>query len=157
MWWPLIAAGLGYLIGSSGGDSSEPEAPERMDYSEALKQAEKAMKPQYEKARARTLSDVDRNLISRGFYGQAPGDAFKARTMADMESDYQGQLSSAATNLQNQQYMQDYQVYQTELQQRNQQGQQMDPMWQMLGYLGGSFLGGSGGDSLFNWLLEEVF
>jgi len=144
-WWlPLLALGTGYIAGSNGG--SQPQVPERMNYEDALKQAEEAMRPQYEKSRERVLSDIDRSLISRGFYGQAPGDAFKARTMADMESDFQGQLAQAATNLQNSQYMQDYQTYQTQLQ----YGNQVDPFWQMIGSIAGGFAGGPGGVALFN-------
>ena len=143
----LIGAGVGAAV--SGG-SSKPKAPERMSYEDALRQAEEAMAPRYEKSRERVLGDVDRSLISRGFYGQAPGDAFKARTMADMESDFQGQLAQAATNLQNSQYMQDYQTYQTQLQ----YGNQVDPFWQMIGSIAGGFAGGPGGEALFNWLIS---
>lgn len=149
MWLPL-AIGLigGSLLSSS--KKSTPKAPTRMPYEQALKQAEAAMRPQYEKGRERVLDDIATNLVSRGFYGQAPGDAFTARTMADMESDFQGQLAQAATNLQNQQYMQDYQLYQTNLQ----YGNQPDPFWSSLGGIVGSFLGGPGGAAFFNWLIE---
>lgn len=150
MWpWLLAAAAGGYLLGSNNKGSS-PEAPERMPYEEALKQAEEAMRPGYEKGRERVLGDIDTSLVSRGFYGQAPGDAFTARTMADMESDFQGQLAASASNLQNQQFMQDYQLYQTDLQYAN----QMDPFWTSLGGILGSFLSGPGGDSFFNWLIN---
>ena len=149
--WPWILAGVGgYLLGSNRSKGSSPKAPERMSYEEALKQADEAMRPGYEKGRERVLGDIDTSLVSRGFYGQAPGDAFAARTMADMESDFQGQLAAGATNLQNQQFMQDYQLYQTELQYAN----QMDPFWTTLGGILGSFLGGSGGESFFNWLIN---
>lgn len=153
-WWlPLLALGAGYVAGSSGSSGgSQPQAPERMNYEDALKQAEEAMRPQYEKSRERVLSDVDRSLISRGFYGQAPGDAFKARTMANMESDFQGQLAQAATNLQNSQYMQDYQTYQTQLQ----YGNQVDPFWQTIGGIAGLALGGPAGGAVGGWLGDKI-
>src|SRR5690554_5806919 len=102
MAFPWLALGAGALLGGLfSSKKSKPKAPERMPYEESLKMAEESMRPSYEKGRERVLGDVDRNLIGRGFYGQAPGDSLKASTMADMESDFQGQLARAATNLQN--------------------------------------------------------
>jgi hypothetical protein len=146
MWQWLIPLGVN-ILSNILSPSKTPKAPERMPYEDALSQAEESMRPQYEQGRERVLGDIEKNLISRGFYGQAPGDAFTAGTMADMESDYQGQLSQAATNLQSQQYAQDYQTYQTNLQQAN----QVDPFWYSLGQLTGQYMAGPGGEAMSSW------
>lgn len=148
-WLPVIG---GMVLGNFLGDSkkSEPKAPQRMSYEQALGQARNILTPQYEKGRERVLGDVNRNLIGRGFYGQAPGDALRAGTMADMEADFQGQLASAATNLQDRRYAQDYQLYQTQLQQAN----RVDPFWGAIGQIAGGFAGGPAGETIFNWLIN---
>ena len=145
--------GLGLALGalsSALGGSDEPERPERMPYSEAMKQAESVLQPQYGKNREQVLSDIDNNLVNRGFYGQAPGDAMKSETMGDMASNYQSQKNRYAQNLRNNQYNQDFQIYQSELQQSN----QPDPFWQTVGSVAGSFMGGQGGSAAFNWLTD---
>jgi hypothetical protein len=144
---PFLAGAA--LSGLASGGSSKPEPPERMDYDVALQQARKTLTPQYEESREDVMGQIDNNLINRGFYGQAPGDAMKADTMADMQSDFQSQLQRYAQNLQNQQYADDYQTYQTNLQQYN----QPDPFWQGIGGLAGQFMAGPGGESVFNWLV----
>lgn len=146
----MLAAGVaGYGLAESS-SSSEPEPPERMSYDQALKQAEDALQPQYEKSKEKTMSNVNNNLINRGFYGQAPGDALRANTMADMEADYRGQVANYANNLQNERYTQDYQTYQTNLQQAN----QPDPFWQGIGSIAGSFMGGPGGEAVANKAMD---
>ena len=55
------------------------------NYESALREAEAILGPQYQRAREQTMSEVDRNIVSRGFYGQAPGDAIRARTLTDLD------------------------------------------------------------------------
>ena len=117
-WWAPLATMAAGWVGNKlfgGGDdkkASKPEAPERMAYGKALRQAEDILTPQYNQAKEKTMNNVNNNLINRGFYGQAPGDTMKSGVMSDMESDFQGQLARYATNLQNQDFNQGYQAYQ---------------------------------------------
>lgn len=152
MWGAVLGAVGGALVNNlfSSNKSSNSSKPKRMSYEDAYSQAQDVLTPQYEKNREKTLGQVDNNLINRGFYGQAPGDSLKAGVMTDMENDFQGQLANYATNLQNQQYDQDYQTYQLGLQEQ----QRDDDFWSGIGNIAGSFLGGSGGESLFNWLIS---
>jgi len=131
MWGAIIGGGLSLLSNMLGNDNKKSqnvqtgtstlEKPERMSYEEALGQAEDILQPQYQESKEKTLDQLSNAMIDTGFYGQAPGDAIKAETMADMESDYQSQLSQYATNLQDRRYNQDYQAYKTnwQMQQQN--------------------------------------
>jgi len=146
---------LGALIGGAllggalSGGGSEPKAPQKMSYDEALKQAEDALRQPYQDNREQVISDINRNMVSKGFYGQAPGDYLKQDAMTDMENDYQTQKSRYAQNLRNSNYAEAYQQYTHELQQYN----QPDPFWSMLGTMSGSFLGSPGGSNMVaNWL-----
>lgn len=140
----------GALLGSAlSGGGSEPEAPQKMSYDEALKQAEDALRQPYQDNREQVINDINRNMVSKGFYGQAPGDYLKQDAMTDMENDYQTQKSRYAQNLRNSNYAEAYQQYTHELQQYN----QPDPFWSMLGTMSGSFLGSPGGSNMVaNWL-----
>jgi len=160
-WWaPLATAAAGWVGnkifggGSSGGSSSKskPEAPERMPYNEALSQAKDVLTPQYNRARERTLGDVDNNLINRGFYGQAPGDTMKAGVMTDMESDFQGQLAQYATNLQNQDFTQGYQAYRAAMDDYRYEDQKSGQFWTGVGNIAGNFLSGPGGAAIIGQL-----
>jgi hypothetical protein len=140
----------GALLGSAlSGGGSEPKAPQKMSYDEALKQAEDALRQPFQDNREQVINDINRNMVSKGFYGQAPGDYLKQDAMTDMENDYQTQKSRYAQNLRNSNYAEAYQQYTHELQQYN----QPDPFWSMLGTMSGSFLGSPGGSNMIaNWL-----
>src|SRR5690554_2688585 len=69
------------------------------NYESALREAEAILGPQYQRAREQTMSEVDRNIVSRGFYGQAPGDAIRASTLTDLDMAYQAALGNYATNI----------------------------------------------------------
>jgi len=143
----LVAGGIASKL--FGGGDDKPDAPEKMSYQEALRQAEDALRTPYEENRENVLSDINRNMVSRGFYGQAPGDYLKQDAMTDMENDYQTQKSRYAQNLRNSNYAEAYQQYQTQLQQYN----QSDPFWNTLGALAGSFVGSPGGSNMIaQWL-----
>lgn len=132
-----------------GGGSSEPKAPKKMSYEEALRQAEDSLRNPYEENRERVINDINRNMVAKGFYGQAPGDYLKQEAMTDMENDYQTQKSRYAQNLRNTNYAEQYQQYTNELQQYN----QPDPFWSTIGTMAGGFLGSPGGSNMIaNWL-----
>jgi len=132
-----------------GGGSSEPKAPKKMSYEEALRQAEDSLRNPYEENRERVISDINRNMVAKGFYGQAPGDYLKQEAMTDMENDYQTQKSRYAQNLRNTNYAEQYKQYTNELQQYN----QPDPFWSTIGTMAGGFLGSPGGSNMVaNWL-----
>lgn len=143
----LGGAVLGSLFG--GGSSSEPKAPEKMSYEQALAQADDALRQPYLDNKNGVIDDINRNMVSKGFYGQAPGDYLKQEAMTDMENDYQTQKSRYAQNLRNSDYAEAYQQYTNELQQFN----QPDPFWNTIGTMAGSFMGSPGGSNMIaNWL-----
>ena len=126
MWGAIIGGGLS-LLGSVLGNNSKKSSSSsnsssgyQLSYKDALSQAEDVLKPQYEESKENTLNQLDNNMINTGFYGQAPGDAIKADTMADMETDFQSQLSQYATELQDRQFKKNYQEYQLQNQQQEQ-------------------------------------
>src|SRR5690606_10906552 len=88
---------LGNIAGKMSGSLSNN--PERRKYESALMEAEAILGPQYQRAREQTMSEVDRNMVSRGFYGQAPGDAIRASTLTDLDMAYQAALGNYATNI----------------------------------------------------------
>src|SRR5690606_4435189 len=92
-----IWGNLGNIAGKMSGSLSNN--PERRKYESALMEAEAILGPQYQRAREQTMSEVDRNMVSRGFYGQAPGDAIRARTLTDLDMAYQAALGNYATNI----------------------------------------------------------
>ncbi len=90
--------------------------PERRKYESALMEAEAILGPQYQRAREQTMSEVDRNMVSRGFYGQAPGDAIRASTLTDLDMAYQAALGNYATNIMDRRAQMDLQKEQMDLQ-----------------------------------------
>ena len=144
MWPWLIPLGIELVSNLFGGDDDEPKAPEKMPYEDALGQAEDVLRPSYDKSVGNVMQNVNNNMVSRGFYGQAPGDNMRANVRSNMASDYESQKSNYAQNLQNNDYTQQYQAYQTELKQGNQQ----DPFMRSLGSIAGSWAGSKGGSDL---------
>ena len=148
--WPWLIP-LGIELVSNLFDDDEPKAPEKMPYEDALGQAEDVLRPSYDKSVGNVMQNVNNNMVSRGFYGQAPGDNMRANVKSDMASDYESQKSNYAQNLQNNDYTQQYQTYQTGLNQKNQQAKldkQPDPFWSSVGLIAGSWAGSKGGSDL---------
>ena len=104
---------FGELSGRMSGKISDPlsDDPERRKYESALGEAEAILGPQYQRAREQTMSEVDRNMVSRGFYGQAPGDAIRASTLTDLDTAYQAALGNYATNIMDRRTQMDLQKY----------------------------------------------
>ena len=157
MWWlPIAGSIVGNLLSNNNKQSQQsqqPSVPERMDFGDAYSQAESVLTPQFERHQSNVMGQIDNNLIGRGFYGQAPGDAMKAGVMTDMSRDFQSQLANYATNLQNQQFGQDYQTYQLNLRNQEREQDRSNNFWGGVGSIAGSFLGGAGGEALLtNWL-----
>src|SRR5690554_3178680 len=86
------------------------------NYESALREAEAILGPQYQRAREQAMGEVDRNMVSRGFYGQAPGDAIRASTLTDLDTAYQSALGNYATNIMDRRTQLELQKEQMELQ-----------------------------------------
>ena len=83
MWSSLIPLGI-ELVSNLFDDDDEPKAPEKMSYENALGQAEDVLRPSYDKSVKNTMQNVNNNMVSRGFYGQAPGDYVQQSAMAEL-------------------------------------------------------------------------
>lgn len=77
-------------------------APPTLSYDEALEQAQGVLNPLYDEQLEKNLQTVDRGNLSRGFYGQMPGDALKRSTALDVERARAGQIASLAQQMQGQ-------------------------------------------------------
>jgi len=144
--WLLLSAGLGLINAGQRKKQAEnqPKPPEKMSYDEAYGRAEEMLEPRYQENREQVMSDINNNLVSRGFYGQAPGDAMRAETMGDMQSQYESQLVKTAMDIQNQNFNMDYKQYQANLQNEQQQPNLMGTAGKILG----GFMAGPGGSAI---------
>lgn len=118
-------------------------------YESALGEAEAILGPQYQRAREQTMSEVDRNMVSRGFYGQAPGDAIRASTLTDLDMAYQAALGNYATNIMDRRAQMELQKYMFDKEMQEQRQQSKDKkssaIWTGIGTaLGGLFAGPAG-------------
>ena len=77
-------------------------APPTLTIEEAEQQAQKLLNPIYDEQLEKNLQAVDRGNLSRGFYGQMPGDALKRSTALDVERARAGQIASLAQQMQGQ-------------------------------------------------------
>ena len=62
-----------------------PEAPPTLGWDEAMRQATETLNPIYDERMQQTLANLDKDLISRGFFGQTPGAALAGSRAADVE------------------------------------------------------------------------
>lgn len=74
-------------------------APPTLSYDEALEQAQGVLNPLYDEQLMGNLESVDRGNLSRGFYGQMPGDALKRSTALDVERARAGQIASLSQQM----------------------------------------------------------
>lgn len=122
------------------------------NYESALKEAEAILGPQYQRAREQTMSEVDRNIVSRGFYGQAPGDAIRARTLTDLDMAYQAALGNYATNIMDRRAQMELQKYMFDKEMQEQRKQSEDrkksSFWSGLGGVVGGIFGGPAGAAI---------
>lgn len=145
---------LGSIAGKTSGQMSGSlsDDPERRKYESALMEAEAILGPQYQRAREQTMSEVDRNMVSRGFYGQAPGDAIRASTLTDLDMAYQAALGNYATNIMDRRAQMELQKYMFEKEMQEQRQQSKDRKKSSLnlgiGTIIGGFLGGPAGAAI---------
>ena len=122
------------------------------NYESALREAEAILGPQYQRAREQTMSEVDRNIVSRGFYGQAPGDAIRARTLTDLDMAYQAALGNYATNIMDRRAQMELQKYMFDKEMQEQRKQSEDrkksSFWSGLGGVVGGIFGGPAGAAI---------
>src|SRR5690554_6765064 len=122
------------------------------NYESALKEAEAILGPQYQRAREQTMSEVDRNIVSRGFYGQAPGDAIRASTLTDLDMAYQAALGNYATNIMDRRAQMELQKYMFDKEMEEQRKQSEDrkrsSFWSGLGGVIGGIFGGPAGSAI---------
>lgn len=141
---------LGNIAGKMSGSLSNN--PERRKYESALMEAEAILGPQYQRAREQTMSEVDRNMVSRGFYGQAPGDAIRASTLTDLDMAYQAALGNYATNIMDRRAQMDLQKYMFDKEMEEQRKQSEDrkksSFWSGLGGVVGGIFGGPAGSAI---------
>ena len=99
-------------------------APPTLSYDEALEQAQGVLNPLYDEQLEKNLQTVDQGNLSRGFYGQMPGDALKRSTALDVERARAGQIASLAQQMQGQSQQQALQQQQLAAQYALGRGQQ---------------------------------
>jgi hypothetical protein len=62
-----------------------PEPPPTLGWDEAMRRATETLSPIYDERMQQTLAGVDKDLISRGFFGQLPGAALAGSRAAEVE------------------------------------------------------------------------
>lgn len=78
---PIVSNFIGALFNPR---PKTPQPPPGLSYEEATTRAQTVLAPVFERMMQETLADVSRHNISRGFYGQAPGDALAERMARDV-------------------------------------------------------------------------
>lgn len=77
----------------------EAEPVSRISWDDAQTRASSQLTPLYEQTEKEALEAVDRSNLSRGFYGQLPGDAFRATTAADIGSKKAAAIAGLANDI----------------------------------------------------------
>lgn len=148
--WGDLGSIAGKTFGQMSGSLSDD--PERRKYESALMEAEAILGPQYQRAREQTMSEVDRNMVSRGFYGQAPGDAIRASTLTDLDMAYQAALGNYATNIMDRRAQMELQKYMFDKEMQEQRQQSKDKksssIWTGIGTALGGLFGGPAGAAI---------
>jgi len=96
-WLQLIGAGKG--IYDMFHREAQPAAPPVLGYDEALSRAEASLNPVYDRQLRDTLQQVDNANMSRGFYGQLPGDVLSRSTAADIQGQRIAQIANLAQQM----------------------------------------------------------
>lgn len=91
--WITAAVGLKQLF------TPTPTKPKTMGYGEATGRAGDVINPMYNIQAKNTLEGLDKNLVSRGFYGQRPGDTLVMDTMGDLEAQRAAQIAGLANDM----------------------------------------------------------
>lgn len=123
------------MMPSSAPKPSDPNAPQRLNYDAAVRQAQAALDPQYQRMLNTTLQGIDRNSIARGFYGQMPTDVFKRATAGDLAMQHQGNIAQYANQLQQQSFNNQMAYDQFQFQKQQYGDGQSGQMWETIGSL----------------------
>jgi hypothetical protein len=79
-----------------------PELPPTLGWDEAMRRATETLSPIYDERMQQTLAGVDKDLISRGFFGQLPGAALAGSRAADVERAKAAAIASLGGQMQSQ-------------------------------------------------------
>ncbi len=137
------------------GNQQRPQIQQQnpmMSYQDALKQAQAALDPQYQKMLKTTLGNIDRNSMARGFYGQLPTDVFKRSTAGDLSMQHQANLAQYANQVQQQNFQNQMALNQFDWQKQQYEDQKSNQLWSTVGTAAGYLLGGPVGGAFGNWL-----
>lgn len=91
--WITAAVGIKQLL------TPAPTKPKTMGYGEAISRAGDVINPMYDVKAKNILEGLDKNLVSRGFYGQRPGDTLVMDTMGDLEAQRAAQIAGLASDM----------------------------------------------------------
>lgn len=119
---------------------------------EAEQRANDSLSSVYDKHLNNTLAALDKGAASRGFYGQAPADAYKRSTAAQIEGDRGSAIAKLATDMQGQTAAQAAQQAQLAIQSAQQQANQQYQQAMATGYYPtGTGIWGTLGTIANNW------
>lgn len=93
--WITAAVGIKQLLTPT----PTPTKPKTIGYGEAISRAGDVINPMYDVKAQNILEGLDKNLVSRGFYGQRPGDTLVMDTMGDLEAQRAAQIAGLANDM----------------------------------------------------------
>lgn len=79
-----------------------PPMPPTLSWEEAMKRATETLTPIYDEQLQKTLEDVDKELIRRGFFGQLPGAVLSGERATDVERAKAAAIAALAGQMQGQ-------------------------------------------------------
>lgn len=117
-----------------------------------LEQAKNILQPEYERQKEQVLGNLSHQQVNRGFYGQAPGDAIRQQTAADLSSQYQSNLAQQAQQIRQNAFNRQMQKKRFNWQKKNarrqREAEKDSNMWGTIGTIAGGFLGGPAGSAI---------
>lgn len=128
---------MGSAIAQNNSGSNRPQS---LNYDAAVRQAQAALDPGFNRMLNNTLQNIDRNSIARGFYGQMPMDVFKRATAGDLSMQHQANIAQYANQLQQQSFQNQLAYDQLNLQKQQYSDQQNGQFWQTLAQIAGVVL-----------------
>ena len=127
-----------------------------MDYSQAYSQAQQALQPQFNQQ----MQNLGRQQVSRGFYGQLPGDVMQQQLgtqQVGQTAQYAQQLQDADWQRGFQQAQLALQQEQMDMQQQQQEQERRDNFWRTIGGVAGTVLGGPIGGAIGGYVTDRIF
>jgi hypothetical protein len=122
-----------------------------LSYDEAQSRAENSLDSIYDKQLTNTLNALDQSAASRGFYGQAPADAYKRSTASQIETDRASSIADLATQMKGQTAAQAAQQQSLAIQSAQQQANQQYQQALATGYYPTNNLWGTVSNLASNW------